>query len=135
MRPRDLRAATTQKITGVCTEVSSRPVIFPAMAKGDAERRGPGRPRKWADEAERKRAYRARLAEDMAEPARLRAELREARASIRRLERELDRTDRGLTRAKAALANEKGARVRLEEQARLLGEQVRFWQRRAGFEL
>jgi hypothetical protein len=35
-----------------------------------------GRPRKWATEAERKRAYRERLAADIAEPERLRRELR-----------------------------------------------------------
>ena len=105
------------------------------MARRDTAHRGPGRPRKWADEAERKRAYRARLAEDLAEPARLRVELREARASIRGLERELDRTDRALAKAKAALAKEKGARVRLDTQARLLSEQVRFWQRRAGLDV
>ncbi len=38
-----------------------------------------GRPRKWATEAERKRAYRERLAADIAEPERLRRELRNAR--------------------------------------------------------
>ncbi|MFN8039171.1 MAG: hypothetical protein U0Q07_08180 [Acidimicrobiales bacterium] len=34
-----------------------------------------GRPRKWSSEAERKRAYRERLAADLAEPERLRREL------------------------------------------------------------
>jgi len=62
-------------------------------------------------------------------------ELREARASIRQLERELDRTDRALTKAKATLDKEKDARAHLAEQTRLVAAQVRFWQRRAGFEL
>ncbi|MFI5041708.1 MAG: hypothetical protein ACHQNA_07650 [Acidimicrobiales bacterium] len=39
--------------------------------------RRPGRPRRWADDAERKRAYRQRKAADLAEPLRL----REARTS------------------------------------------------------
>ena len=53
--------------------------------------RGPGRPRVWVSEAERKRAYRARLADTLVEPARLRLELRAARKRIDDLERALAR--------------------------------------------
>ena len=62
-----------------------------------------GRPKQWANEAERKRAYRQRLAADLAEPVRLRRELRAEKArSVRlterlgRLERELDDCRRSL---------------------------------------
>lgn len=41
-----------------------------------------GRPRKWTSEAERKRAYRERLAADHAEPERLRRELRNAKRRV-----------------------------------------------------
>ena len=65
-----------------------------------------GRPRKWATEADRKRAYRERMAADLAEPAQLRRELRTERARSatfarvsERRERELDRTTRLLARA------------------------------------
>ena len=130
LHSRDARPPNTQKITGVCTEVSSRPVMCSATARGDGERRGPGRPRKWADEAERKRAYRARLDEDLAEPQRLRAELRQERASNRRLKQELSRAQRALAKSDAALARERAARAQLEDRIGLLGEQVAFWQRR-----
>jgi hypothetical protein len=43
------------------------------------ERRAVGRPRKWASEAERKRAYRERLAAELDEPLTLRRELRTER--------------------------------------------------------
>jgi hypothetical protein len=41
--------------------------------------KGPGRPRKWANEAERKRAYRQRMADELADPLATRAAARAAR--------------------------------------------------------
>jgi hypothetical protein len=82
----------------------------PIDGADDASREAPrvprGRPRKWANEADRKRAYRERLAADLSEPARLRRDLRSertrsaafARASEQR-RRELEETKRLLTRA------------------------------------
>ncbi len=64
-----------------------------------------GRPRKWASEAERKRAYRERLAADLAEPDRLRRELRNANrrvasrdSEIKRLRRAIDDSARRIAR-------------------------------------
>jgi hypothetical protein len=50
-----------------------------------------GRPRIWESEAERKRAYRDRKARDLAEPERLRRELRNARKQIANRDREISR--------------------------------------------
>jgi chromosome segregation ATPase len=63
----------------------------------DEERRGPGRPRKWANEAERVRAYRQRKANEHANADELRIERRS-------LKRQLSDAVRGRTRAEAALA-------------------------------
>jgi predicted nucleic acid-binding Zn-ribbon protein len=46
----------------------------------EIHRRPPGRPRKWASEAERKRAYRQRRAAELADPLALRDDARAARA-------------------------------------------------------
>jgi predicted nucleic acid-binding Zn-ribbon protein len=62
----------------------------------DEERRGPGRPRKWVNEAERVRAYRQRKAEEHASADGLRVERRV-------LKRQLSDALRGRTRAEAAL--------------------------------
>ena len=76
-------------------------------SKGDdAPKRGPGRPRKWADDAERLRAYRERKAAELAEPQRLREEVRELRRRVRDIESEL--------------AREKVARTKAEENVRVL---------------
>jgi len=45
-------------------------------ADASEERRGPGRPRKWASEAERVRAYRQRKAQEHANANQLRVERR-----------------------------------------------------------
>lgn len=58
--------------------------------------RGPGRPRKWSNEAERVRAYRQRKAEEHASVDELRVERRV-------LKRRLSDALRGRTRAEAAL--------------------------------
>src|SRR5436190_11481536 len=53
--------------------------------------RRPGRPRIWASNAERARAYRAARAADLAEPIRLRTELLELRREHRAVREELAR--------------------------------------------
>jgi chromosome segregation ATPase len=63
----------------------------------DTPRRG--RPRIWASEAERKKAYRERLAADHAEPERLRRVLRIERKRVAERDQRLARLDRKLTRA------------------------------------
>jgi hypothetical protein len=55
------------------------------------EPRRVGRPRKWASEAERKRAYRKRLAADLEDPLTLLRELRTARRRAAGLKQENDR--------------------------------------------
>jgi len=69
---------------------------FVTASDGAEERRGPGRPRKWANEAERVRAYRQRKAEEHASVDELRAERRV-------LKRQLSDATRGRARAEAAL--------------------------------
>ncbi|MCU0271464.1 MAG: hypothetical protein MUF83_22870 [Acidimicrobiales bacterium] len=82
-----------------------------------------GRPRKWASEAERKRAYRERLAADLAEPDRLRQELRNARrrlagrdAELARLRRQLDLASRQMARLDADATQAAATRETLEQQ-------------------
>lgn len=111
------------------------PTKEPASAEhsGDIEdgRRRPGRPRVWASEAERKRAYRERLAADLAEPDRLRKELRAERRMIAEKDREITRLKRDLARAEAA------ERAALDRQADLqrivqgLEAKVDDWRSRA----
>lgn len=67
-----------------------------STADSSEERRGRGRPRKWATEAERARAYRLRKAEEHTAVDTLRAERRE-------LKRQLSEALRGRRRAEAAL--------------------------------
>jgi hypothetical protein len=45
-------------------------------------RRGPGRPRKWASDAERAKAYRERRKQELAAPEALRVEVRELRRQV-----------------------------------------------------
>jgi uncharacterized protein YhaN len=101
--------------------------------KDDMAGRGPGRPRVWASEAERKRAYRARLAVDLAEPARLRQELRDARKRIIQLERAVAGLQRDL--ARSGRAHERAVTQRDQALARV--EQLRqenrdLWARLSG---
>jgi chromosome segregation ATPase len=76
------------------------------MSTADAKEpsRGPGRPRKWANEAERVRAYRQRKAEEHASVDELRVERRV-------LKRQLSDALRGRARAETALER---ATVRIE---------------------
>ena len=74
------------------------------------ERRGPGRPRKWATEADRARAYRQRKALEH-------ASIDELRVERRTLRRQLSDALRSRRRAEAAVA-------RAEDRADRLGEQL-----------
>lgn len=65
---------------------------------GDEPGKGPGRPRKWADDAERARAYRLRRATELADPEGLRAERRTLRRQIGHLTRKLARIEDSLER-------------------------------------
>ncbi len=102
--------------------------------------RRPGRPRKWANDAERARAYRARRASELADSDALRRELRALRSDVRRLagdleyeqarrvgvERVRDRLVRQLERVSAALDQEGALRQRAEHRVgELLAERGR----------
>jgi len=93
--------------------------------------RNMGRPRKWGSEAERKRAYRERLAEDLAEPQRLRRELRNANRRIADRDRRIVELERVLARAEAEI--ERGVERDSAGQAvvRRLEAQVDHWRSRA----
>jgi hypothetical protein len=71
------------------------------LQQSDAGPRRVGRPRKWVSEAERKRAYRERLAADLDEPLTLRRELRNERRRTLGLRQENDRLRARLTAADA----------------------------------
>ncbi len=90
-----------------------------------------GRPRKWGSEAERKRAYRERLATDLAEPQRLRRELRNANRRIADRDRRIGELERDLARAEAEI--KRGAE--LESEVHMVVErleaQVDHWRSRA----
>lgn len=72
-----------------------------------------GRPRKWGSDAERKRAYRERKAEELAEPHRLRMELRRERQRSGSLANEAERLRGELAEAADRLveAEDKGERL------------------------
>ena len=91
--------------------VPSRPIMFGAVP--DQARRRPGRPRKWASDAERKRAYRARRATELAEPHRLRDEAREARAAFANARTEFQTARRAVQRAeqRALTAERRSAKL------------------------
>jgi predicted RNase H-like nuclease (RuvC/YqgF family) len=86
-----------------------------------------GRPRKWADSAERGRAYRARKARQLAEPLALRRAVEDLRATLRDTKRALGRERRTAdqlkrqleqqtTRSDNAEARSRAERNRLERQ-------------------
>lgn len=68
-----------------------------------AESRRPGRPRVWASEAERAKAYRARRAAELADPDGLRMQVRTLRAEVRRLARAVERESTSRRTAEAAV--------------------------------
>jgi hypothetical protein len=89
-----------------------------------------GRPRIWESEAERKRAYRERKARDLAEPERLRRELRNARKRIVNRDREIGRLR---AEARGLAADFAAARRRsdeLEEAIHELEREVEKWRSR-----
>lgn len=87
--------------------VSSRPVILQRMSEQVS--RG-GRPRKWANEAERKRAYRQRRAGELADPLELRESARAARAEAAASQSAAKAARRGAERWRAkASASDKRA--------------------------
>jgi chromosome segregation ATPase len=97
-------------------------------SSGQARR---GRPRKWASDAERKRAYRARKADELAEPERLRLELRDARSEVRRLEKQCARLEAVVRQAERQAAKEIVARDELETEIERRDGSIAFWERRA----
>ena len=82
------------------------------------ERRGPGRPRTWASEAERVRAYRQRKAEEHADIDALRVERRSLR-------RQLSDAVRGRQRAETALEREHRRADRLQDELDRARERLR----------
>jgi len=96
------------KAPAVAGENDGKPTSASVAAEKAVERRG--RPRKWESDAERKRAYRERLAADFAEPDRLRRELRNERRRVAARDRELAQLRGDLERNEAeivALGREK----------------------------
>ena len=112
----------TSRSTGVVQETTTG-VPKPA--------RKMGRPRKWESEAERKRAYRERLADDLAEPQRLRRELRNANRRVADRDRRIGELERDLARAEAEI--ELGAERESDVHAVVerLEAQVDHWRSRA----
>lgn len=90
-----------------------------------------GRPRVWASDAERKRAYRERLAADFAEPERLRRELRAERQTTTAKDREIARLKRDLARSEALVAAASSRQDQLERMITALEFKVEDWRSRA----
>lgn len=90
-----------------------------------------GRPRKWESEADRKRAYRERLAADLAEPERLRRELRNAKRQAAEKARRLSAMERDLARAEAEIDRRRRRESELEGTIQRLEDRVDDWRSRA----
>ena len=105
--------------------------ITPGPAATESQRPRRGRPRKWASEADRKRAYRQRLAADLAEPERLRRELRTERQRAARKDLEIDRLTRDLAQTSATADAAKDRQVELESIIENLEAKVNDWRSRA----
>lgn len=106
--PLPFDVAEGDEAPAVAGENDGKPTTASVAAEKAVERRG--RPRKWESDAERKRAYRERLAADFAEPDRLRRELRNERRRVAARDRELAQLRGDLERSKAeivALGREK----------------------------
>jgi chromosome segregation ATPase len=86
---------------------------------------GRGRPRIWSSEAERKRAYRERLARDVAEPVRLRAELRAEQQNSRQLRTEIDGLTKTVDRLRRELTRAGERETVLADKVQFLHERVR----------
>jgi hypothetical protein len=139
----------------VCTLFSSRPdILVDAMARRrrdqselpfgavpvdgaddpsstEAPRVPRGRPRKWATEADRKRAYRERLAADLSEPARLRRDLRSERGRSAAFARASEQRRRELDQTKQLLARALDAQDELEATIEQLRDTGEHWRSRA----
>ena len=103
------------------------------MSAADAPEppRGPGRPRKWATEAERVRAYRQRKAEEHASVDELRVERRVLKRQLSEAVRGRARAETALDRAKARIESLESAlertQVRLQKtETDLASAQSRF---------
>lgn len=103
----------------------------PSSPDVESGARRPGRPRVWASEAERKRAYRERLAADFAEPDRLRKELRAERKHSAEKDREIARLQRELARIEAENERRTTREGALEGTVRRLEAKVDDWRSRA----
>ena len=79
--------------------------------------RRPGRPRKWADDAERARAYRARRAEELMAPEQLRADRRRLERQVRDLTGQLERERRRAAGLDDELASARAEIYRLSRAA------------------
>ena len=103
----------------------------PEPTSSESERPRRGRPRKWASEADRKRAYRQRLAADLSEPERLRRELRTERQRAARKDLEITRLTRDLAQSAATADAAKDRQVELESIIENLEAKVNDWRSRA----
>lgn len=90
-----------------------------------------GRPRKWESEAERKRAYRERLAADLAEPQRLRRELRTERKRVAKRDQKIAALERELARVEARIDRCGKRESELERRIEHLESRVADWRSRA----
>jgi hypothetical protein len=113
------------------TDPAAPPDEIPATEQPTIERPRRGRPRVWTSEAERKRAYRERLAADHAEPERLRRELRAERKHVADRDRQLVRLRRDLAEALAERAHFAVLQADLEATIEELQTRVEFWKAEA----
>lgn len=90
-----------------------------------------GRPRKWESETERKRAYRERLAADLAEPQRLRRELGNERKRVASRDQKVAALKRELTRAEAQIDRHGEREAELELTIERLESSLADWRSRA----
>ena len=92
-----------------------------AVTADAGPRRPRGRPRKWADDAERGRAYRARKARQLAEPLALRRKVQELHTALRDAKRNLGRARRTAERARrrAAELEVRSASLQARTQSRI----------------
>jgi hypothetical protein len=105
--------------------------LTPEPGPTESQRPRRGRPRKWASEADRKRAYRQRLAADLAQPERLRRELRTERQRVARQDLEIARLARDLAQSAATAAAAEDRQVELESIIGNLEAKVNDWRSRA----
>jgi hypothetical protein len=109
--------------------VPDRAEVRPTTAPSAAGR--VGRPRVWESEAERKSAYRERLARDLAEPQRLRRELRNARRRAADQARRLADAQRDLAHAEAEIGRRMRREIELEAAVERLEMRLEGWRSRA----